>query len=62
MVTKPVWNDCQTVMGDDARIEARGSKNEARASRFYSRVSIPASTTRTVNFNSTIVIQGFKKD
>ena len=35
-------------MGDDARIEARGSKNEVRASRFYSRVSIRASTTTNV--------------
>jgi len=40
-VTKPVWIESQAVMGDDARIEARNSKNEARASRFYSRVSLP---------------------
>ena len=42
------------VMGDDTRIEARGSKNEARASRFYSRVSIRASTTTNVIFKLTI--------
>jgi len=53
-VTKHVWIDSQTVMGDDARIEARGSKNDARASRFYSRVSIRASTTTNVIFNLTI--------
>jgi len=54
-LTKPVSIDSQTVMGDDARIEARGSKNEARASRFYSRVSIRASTTTNVIFNLTIL-------
>jgi len=60
-VTTPVWIDSQAVMGDDARIETSredpttgGSKNEARASRFYSRVSIRASTTANVIFNLTI--------
>jgi len=32
-------------MGDDARIEARSSKLEARASRFYLRVSIRCAST-----------------
>ena len=41
-------------MGDDARIEAKGSKNDARASRFNPRVSIRASTTTNVIFNLTI--------
>jgi hypothetical protein len=50
-VTKPVWIDSQTVTGDDARIEARGSKLEVRASSIIRRASIRASTTINVNFN-----------
>jgi len=45
--------DSQTIIGDDARIEARDSTNETRASRFNSQVSIRASTTTNVNFNLT---------
>jgi hypothetical protein len=41
----------QTVMGDDAGIEARSSKNEARVSSFHIRASIRVSTTPNVNFN-----------
>jgi hypothetical protein len=37
-----------------AGIEARSSKNEARASNFHYRASIRVSTTTNVNFNSTI--------
>jgi hypothetical protein len=44
----------QTVMGDDVRMEARGSKNEAQASYAHIRVSIQVSTTTDVDFNLTI--------
>jgi hypothetical protein len=53
-VTKPVSVIGQTVMGDDAGIEARSSKDEARASSFHIRASIRVSTTTDVNFNLTI--------
>jgi hypothetical protein len=51
---KPVWIDNQTVIGDDAGIEAGSSNLEARVSGIHGRDSIRASTTINVNFILTI--------
>ena len=39
----------QSVIGDDAGIEARSSELEVRVSGIHIRISIPASTTKTVS-------------
>jgi hypothetical protein len=49
-VKKPVLIDSQTVVGDDAGIEVRGSKLEVRVSSIHMRDSRRASTTTNVAF------------
>jgi len=47
-------NVIEKVNVEDARIEARGTKEEARVSSFYYRASIPVSTTTNITKESII--------